>query len=157
MVFQDTPKIVYRTILANHNSHVTSQQTFAGLQNVLKTSSRHVLKTSTTCLQCNNFSSCKDVVKTSWKRLEDISENVLKTPWRRLGRRKIVTQITSWRHVLNTSWRNVLKTCLEEVLKTCLEDVLETNKSKCVYLWSNKSTFNKSISDKSKANPKCID
>ena len=50
-------------------------------------SSRHVLKTSSTRLQRNNFSSSK----------------------------------TSWRHIL------------------------ETNKSKCVYLWSSKSTFNKSF------------
>ena len=50
-------------------------------------SSRHVLKTSSTRLQRNNFTSS-----------------------RRLGRRKIVTLKTSWRHVLKTSWRHVLKT-----------------------------------------------
>ena len=62
---------------------------------------------------------------------------------------------------------DVLKTCLEDVLKTYLEDVFKTsrrqtksllvisvsNKSKCI---SNKSMFHKSISDKSKANPKCV-
>ena len=56
---------------------------------------------------------------------------------------------------------------LEDVFKTCLEDVLKTlwrqakyllrisvsNKSNCV---SNKSIFNKSTFDNSKANPKCI-
>ena len=61
----------------------------------------------------------------------------------------------------------VLKKCLEHVLKTCLEDILKTlwrkakyllgisvpKKSKCV---SNKSIFNKSTCDNSKANPKCI-
>ena len=36
-----------------------SQQTFVGLQDVLKTSSRYVLKTSSTRLQHNNFSSFK--------------------------------------------------------------------------------------------------
>ena len=36
-----------------------TQQTFVGLQDVLKTSSRHVLKTSSTRLQCNNFTSSK--------------------------------------------------------------------------------------------------
>ena len=50
----------------------TTQQTFVGLQDVLKTSSRHVLKTSSTRLQRNNFTSS-----------------------RRLGRRKIVTLKTS--------------------------------------------------------------
>ena len=54
-------------------------------------SSRHVLKTSSTHLQRNNFTSSK-------------------TSWRRLGRRKIVTLKTSWRHVLKTSWRHILKT-----------------------------------------------
>ena len=39
--------------------NVLSQQTFVGLQDVLKTSSRHVLKTSSTRLQRNNFSSFK--------------------------------------------------------------------------------------------------
>ena len=36
-----------------------AQQTFVGLQDVFKTSSRHVLKTSSTRLQRNNFSSSK--------------------------------------------------------------------------------------------------
>ena len=36
-----------------------SQQTFVGLQDVLKTSSRHVLKASSTRLQRNNFTSSK--------------------------------------------------------------------------------------------------
>ena len=36
-----------------------SQQTFVGLQDVFKTSSRHFLKTSSTRIQCNNFSSSK--------------------------------------------------------------------------------------------------
>ena len=82
---------------------------------------------------------------------------------------------TSSRHVFKTCLEDVLKTCLEDVLKTCLEDVLKTcledvlkilwrqakyllgisvsNKSKCV---SNKSIFNKSTFDNSKANPKCM-
>ena len=140
MVFQDTPKIVYRTILANHHSHVTSQQTFAGLQNVLKTSSRHVLKKSSTHvlkmssthLQLNNFSSfktssrrlenvlktsCKYVLKTSWRRFQDISEDILKTSWRRLedvfGGKKLLR------------WGR-----LEDVLKVCLEDVLMLGQQK---------------------------
>ena len=36
-----------------------AQQTFVGLQDVFKTSSRHVLKMSSTRLQRNNFSSSK--------------------------------------------------------------------------------------------------
>ena len=134
-----------------------SQQTFVGLREVLKTSSRHALKTSLTRLQRNNFSSSK----TSWRRLEDVLqirlEDVLKASWRHLARRpedilkdkKLLcwrrswTDVlqTLWRHALKTSWRHVLKTCFKDmswrhVLKTCLEemswrrleDVLETNK-----------------------------
>ena len=62
-----------------------------------------VLKTSSTRLQRNNFTSsktsCKDVLKTSWRRLEDVLQD------EKLLRR---------RH-------------LEDVLKTCLEDVLKTS------------------------------
>ena len=76
----------------------------------------------------------------SWRRLEDILQDVLKTSWK----------------TKNCYAEDVLKTCLEDVLKTCLEDVLKTlwrqtkyllgisvsNKSKCV---SSKSIFHKSI------------
>ena len=126
--------------------HVT-QQTFVGLEDVSKTSSRHVLWTSSTWVQGNNFTSSK----TSRRRLED--EKLLR--WKRL------------QDVLQTFLEDVLKTCLEDVLKTYLEDVLKTtrrqtkcllvisipNKSKCV---PNKSMFHKSISDKAKANPKSV-
>ena len=42
-----------------HLNAVVTQQTSVGLQDVLKTSSRHVLKTSSTRLQRNNFTSSK--------------------------------------------------------------------------------------------------
>ena len=72
------------------------------------------------------------------RRLEDVLRRRLgDMPWRRL-------EDISWRHPEDKSCRR-------------LQDVLEKNKSKCVYLWSSKSTFNKCISDKSKANSKCID
>ena len=83
--------------------YVPSQQTFVSLQDVLKTSSRHVLKTSSTRLQCNNFTSSK----TSWRRLEDVFKTSRKTSWRRLGRRKIVTLKTSWRRLEDMSWRRL--------------------------------------------------
>ena len=59
------------------------QQTFVGFQDVFKTSSRHVLETSSTRFQRNNFSSSKtsyveDVFKTS-------PRHVLKTSSRPLG------------------------------------------------------------------------
>ena len=51
----------YDTKIAEIESKVAdvTQQTFAGLQDVFKTSSRHVLKTSSTRLQRNNFTSSK--------------------------------------------------------------------------------------------------
>ena len=89
---------------------------FLGLQDVLRTSLRHVLKTPPTLLQRNNFSSSK----TSWRHLED----VFKTSWKTKNCYVKDVFRRSWRHVLNMS----IKTCLENVLKTCLQGVLETNK-----------------------------
>ena len=56
-----------------------------------------VLKTSSTRLQRNNFSSSR--------RLQDVLEDEKLLRWR--------------------SFQDVFKTCLEDVLKTCLEDVLK--------------------------------
>ena len=58
------------------------------LQDVLKTSSRHILKTSWRRLQCNNFLS-------------------FKTSSRRLGRQKIVMLKTCWRRLQDMSWRRL--------------------------------------------------
>ena len=58
-----------------------------------------VFKTSSTRLQRNNFSSSK----TSWRRLEDVLEDVKLLRWRRV--------------------EDVFKTCLQDVFKTCLQDV----------------------------------
>ena len=95
-----------------------SQQTFVRLEDVLKMYSRHVLKTSSSRLQRDNFTTSKTswrhLAKMSWGRLEDFlkaswktkncyAEDVLKTSWRHALK-------TSWRHVLKMSWRHVLKT-----------------------------------------------
>ena len=95
---------------------------------VFKTSSRHVLKMSSVRLQRNNFSSSK----ASWRRLEDISQDVLKTCWRhvlkmfakRLGDKQ------------NVFWGYLYLTNLN------------------VYLTN--LVFHKPISDEFKVNPKCI-
>ena len=129
------------------------QQTFVGLQNVLKTSSRYVLKTSSTCLQRNNFTS----FKTSWRRLEDVfktywkikncyAEDVFKTSWRHVLKTswrhvlKTCFEDMSWRHVLKTSWRHTLKTSLRHVLKTSWRLILKMpsrrpRRKKNVYWW----------------------
>ena len=67
----------------------------------------------------------------SSKRLEDVLEDDRLLTWRRLE------------DVFKTYWRET----------KCLLGISISNKSKCV---SNKSIFYKSISDESKANPKCI-
>ena len=86
---------------------------FFVFQDVLKTSWRHNCKTS-----------CKHVLKMSWRRLEDVlktssrhfrktySKYVLKKSWRRLGRRKVLR----WRRLqdfFKTSWKtgNVCWVC----------------------------------------------
>ena len=73
--------------------------------------SRHVSKTSSTRLWCNNSPS-----KTSWKRLA-------KTPWRRFEDALKDEKLLRLRRL-----EDVLTTRLEDVLKTCLEHVLKTNK-----------------------------
>ena len=82
-----------------------------------------VLKTSSTRLQRDNFTSSK----TSWRRLT-------KTSWRRLRRRKIVTLKTSWRRLQDMSWR-----CLQDMSGRHLEDFMETNKilteDICIPIW----------------------
>ena len=71
------------------------QQTFVDLQDVLKTSSRHVLKTSSTSLQRNNFTSSKTSSRRFARCLQGVfktsSRRICKTSSRRLVRRKIVT------------------------------------------------------------------
>ena len=71
-----------------------TQQTFAGLQDIFKAPSRHVLKTSSIRLQRNNLSSSK-------------------TSCRPLERRKIVTLKTSSGRLEDMFWR-----CLQDVLET---------------------------------------
>ena len=86
----------------------TSQKTFIGLEDVLKTPS--------TRLQRINFTSSK----TSWRRLEYFlktsCKDVLKTSWRRL-------EDMSWRRLEDMSWR-----CLEDMSWRPLKNFMETNK-----------------------------
>ena len=95
------PFLTIKKLLAIIPSMQNPHQTFVGLEDVLKTSS--------TRLQRNNFTSSK----TSWRplarRLQDVLEDEKLLRWRRLVL-----------HVLKTSWRH-----LEDVLKTFLEDLLK--------------------------------
>ena len=100
-------------------------------------SSRHVLKTSSTRLQRNNFTS----FKTSWIRLEDVFKTSRKTSWRRLEDVLEEEKLLRRRRL-----EDVLKTYLEDVFKTSRREtkfllvISVSNKSKCV---SNKSLFHK--------------
>ena len=73
--------------------------------------------------------SLQDVLKTSWRCLEDVFQDILKTSWQDVLK-------MCWRpfeDVFKTSWRlleNVLKTLLQDVLKTSwrrLKNVLKTS------------------------------
>ena len=143
-----------------NRSLAATQQTFVGLQDISWRRLQRVFSVTIFRLPRR----LQHVLKTSWKRFEDISQNVFKTSWKK----KIVTLKTSWRRFEDMSWscledmswrrlEDISWRRLEDISWGRLQDVLETNKSKYVYLWSSKCTFNKSISDKSKANPKCID
>ena len=129
--------IIYRYTCSNYK--VTCQQTFVGLEDVLKTSSPR--------LQRNKFSPSK----TSWRRVENVLRHLarrLEDVLKRLGRRKIVTLKTPWRRlenvlrhltrrledVLKTSWEtkycyaeNDLKTSWRHVLKKSWRHVLKTS------------------------------
>ena len=151
---------------------VLTQQTFVGLEDVLKTSSKHVLKTPSTRLQRKNIWSSKTsgrrLAKTFWRRLEDISQDVLQE------RRTIVTLKTPSRHLDGMSWRRLKDMSwsrlqdmswsrLSNMSSRHLHDVLE-EKKKWGYLYltnrngyvSNKSLFYKPISDESKGHPESL-
>ena len=110
-----------------------TQQTFVGLQDVLETYSRHVLKTSSTRLQRNNFSSSKTswrrLANTFWRRLQDVLWDVFKTSsrciWKMPPARGFEDVLEDEKLLRWRSLEDVLKACLEDALKTCLEDVLK--------------------------------
>ena len=97
----------------------------------------------------------KDVLrlaKTSLKTSCKIHEDVFKTSWKT---KNCYAEDMSWRRLEDMFWRP-LKDFME-TNKILTGDICILisgfNKPKCV---SNKSVFHKSISDNSKANPKCI-
>ena len=124
-----------------------SQQTFAGLQDMSWRRLQHIF--SVTIFRLPRY--LEDVLQRS---LEDISQDVLKTSWNTKNCYAEDVLKASWRHVLKTSWKLVLKTSSRRL----------GDKKNWGYLYftnlnvgvSNKSIFHKSISDKSKANPKSL-
>ena len=72
-----------------------TKQTFIGLENTLQ----NAFSVQNYGLQDALKMSCKDVFKTSWRRLEEILQNVLQTSWRHVLKR-------CSRHILKMSWRH---------------------------------------------------
>ena len=88
---------------------------FAGrLENFLNTSWKHLRKASWRCLDVlKTF--LQDVLKTSWRRLE----NVLKTSWRCMTRTNILVLIkTSWRRLEDVFWRRMSKANIFALIRT---------------------------------------
>ena len=97
-----------RSCLYKKQKARSTQQTFVGLEVVLKKSSRHVLKTSSTRLQRNNFTSSE----TSWRCLEDMSWKLLED--------------MSWRCLEDMSWRRP-----EDIMET--NKILTGDI--CIFIW----------------------
>ena len=78
-----------------------------------------VLKTSSTLLQRNNFTSSKTswrrLAKTFWRRLEDVLKTSCKTSWKAKNCYAEDVFKTSWRHVLKLSWSPIWKTSLKRL------------------------------------------
>ena len=131
---QDLLQDVFRTSWKTKNYYA---------EDVLKTSWRHVLKTFWRHVLKTSW---RPVLKTSWRRLEDVLQRRLEDI---LEDKKLLQKIEdmSWRCPEDMSWRH-------------FQDVLETKKWEYLYITnlnvyvSNKSILYKSISGKSKANPK---
>ena len=108
---------------------------------VFKTSWRGLQDMSWRCLQhvfrVTIFYVFQDVLKKSWRRFQDLSQDVLKTFSIRLQDVLEDEKLLRWRplqDVLKTCLEDVLKTCLDDILKTYLEDVFKTSwKQKNVY------------------------
>ena len=149
------PPNIIRSWVACYNFNYLFIKTIAGLKDVLKTTSRQVLEKSSILLWRINFltskTSYKYVWRTSWWRVEDISQDDLKKSFkissRHLGRQKQLRWSRlqdGWKKCLEDGW----KTCLEDGWKTCLESVL---KKSWRHLWNKRnvllriSVFNHSL------------
>ena len=98
-------KLLGDRLSISYINFLTSQQTFVGLQDMSWRRLQHVFGVTI-------FRLPRRLVNTSWRRLEDIPQDILKMSW----------------STLKTSWRRI-QDMIEDVLKTC-EDVLE--KTKCL-------------------------
>ena len=150
---------------------VLTQQTFVGLEDVLKTSSKHVWKRIQHVFSVRIFGLPRRLEDVLQRRFEDVLKTSRKTSCKK------DEQLLHWRRlqdILTACLEDVLKTCLEVVFKTCLEVVFQTclqnifmmswRKKKWGYLYltnrngyvSNKSLFYKPISDESKGHPESL-
>ena len=119
-------------------------------KDVFKMSSRR-LNQDECLLGFNLITRLKNILKTSWKRLEDILvrrledilktfsrclENLLKTSWRRMAKTNIlVLTKTFWRRLEDVFWRRMtkenifvlIKTSWKRLLKTKTKDIFKTS------------------------------
>ena len=123
------------------------------LEDVFKTSWRHLEDFLKTLLQDVLARGLEDILKKSWKlfktslrRLEDVwktlLQDVLKTSWRRMTKTNILVWIkTSWRRLEDAFWRRMtkanifvlIKTSWRCFLKTKTKDVFKTSSSRQMF------------------------
>ena len=129
-------------------------------EDVSKTSSRrlqcNILLSSKTSWRHNCKTSCKHVLKTPWRRLANVLEDVLQTSWKTSCKRLEDVLKTSWRHLEGILGRRIANTSsrrLQDVFKRswkmksftlktssrCLQDVSENKK--CLLGWFKTVTF----------------
>ena len=119
---------IFKYVFKTSSRHVFKTSS----RHVFKTSSRHVFNKSSRHLQGNNFSSsktswrrlqcnifcpikclenvlktsCELILKTSWRRLKDVSgRRIANTSWRRLEGVLEDKKLLRWRRLQSMSWR----------------------------------------------------
>ena len=100
-----------------------SQQTFAGLEDVLKTSWRHVLKTSSTRFSVTILGLPRSLEDVLQRLLEDVLKTSCKSSWRRLKKILEDDKLLRWLKRSSRRLEDVLKTCYEDVLNRCFEEM----------------------------------
>ena len=97
------------------------------------------------CVLATAQQKCAGLQDMSWRHLQ----NVFSVTIFRLYDALVDKKLLRWRYLQNMSWTHVLKmSWSQKKKKTCLLGISVSNNAK--------SVSNKSISDESKVNPKCI-
>ena len=99
----------------------------------MKTSWRHLRKTSWWRLEDVLKTFLQDILKKFWRRIEDVLktfskrlQDVLRMSWKRMAKRNMLVLIkTSWGRLQDVSWRRMTKANIFALIKTHSEDVDE--------------------------------